>query len=129
LAGLPPFRCWTRERKPLRPAGRSLLTGNPIEERKAAERAQGAARTFGAFADELVKELAPGFRNLKHRKQWSSTLQTYCSQIWNKPIEAIDTTDVLSVLSPIWLTKSETASRACPVRAEGPCKQFGVRPA
>jgi integrase len=93
-------------------ARRILAAGrNPIDERKSAERAKAAARTFGAYADELVKELAPGFRNEKHRQQWASTLKTYCAGIWDKPLEAIDTSDVLAVLSPIWLSKSETASR------------------
>jgi Arm DNA-binding domain len=86
-------------------ARRTLAAGrNPIEERRVAERAKEAARTFGAFADELVKEIAPGFRNKKHRAQWASTLRTYCTSIWHKPIEAVDTKDVLGVLSPIWLT-------------------------
>jgi integrase len=93
-------------------ARRILAAGrNPIEERRAAETARKSATAFGSFATELVKELAPGFRNEKHRGQWASTLETYCTSIWGKPLDAIETADVLAVLSPIWLTKSETASR------------------
>ena len=84
---------------------------NPIEERKAAAREKATARTFGAFAEPLVEEITAGFKNKKHKKQWLSTLKTYCTSMWKKPIEAIDTADVLGVLSPIWSTKSETASR------------------
>ena len=96
----------TAEARRLLAAGR-----NPIEERKAAARAKATARTFGAFAEPLVDEITAGFKNKKHKKQWLSTLKTYCTSMWKKPIEAIDTADVLGVLSPIWSTKSETASR------------------
>jgi integrase len=67
--------------------------------------------TFGAFADQLVPELAKGFRNDKHIAQWSSTLRTYAAPLRSKPIAEITTDDVLAVLQPIWTTKSETASR------------------
>jgi hypothetical protein len=38
-------------------------------------------------------------------------LTTYASSLWDKPIDEISTDDVLRVLTPIWQTKSETASR------------------
>src|SRR5262249_43468733 len=45
------------------------------------------------------------------RQQWRSTLATYASSLRDRPIDEITTEDVLAVLRPIWLTKSETASR------------------
>src|SRR5215203_4170643 len=47
---------------------RRVLAGgrNPIEARRAAEVARQSAAMFGAFADELVKDLSHGFRNEKH---------------------------------------------------------------
>lgn len=71
-----------------------------------------AVPTFGDFADAYIAEIAPGFSNPKHRAQWKMTLgDTYCATIRGKPIDGVDTDDLLAVLRPIWLTKSETASR------------------
>ena len=93
-------------------ARQALANGrNPIDERKAAEAARQSATTFGAFADALVEELRPGFRNAKHHAQWSMTLRTYAGPLRDKPLDAIQTVDVLAVLKPIWQSKSETASR------------------
>jgi integrase len=84
---------------------------NPIDVRRASREPTEAERTFGQEAEELIAALAPGFRNEKHRQQWSSTLRTYAAPIWNKPVRVIDTADILAVLRPIWNRKSETASR------------------
>jgi len=67
--------------------------------------------TFGALAEDVVGSLEAGWRNDKHRQQWRNTLTTYAASIWDKPIENIDTDDVLAILKPIWTTKAETASR------------------
>lgn len=67
--------------------------------------------SFGVFALDLVKQIEGGFRNEKHRAQWRSTLTTYCVPIWEKPLDQITTDDILSIVRPIWLTTSETASR------------------
>lgn len=67
--------------------------------------------TFGQAATALVDSLEGGWRNPKHRAQWRSTLKTHCKPIWSKPIDEIDTTDVLAVLRPIWTETPETASR------------------
>lgn len=90
-------------------ARRLLDTGtNPIEARKAAP---AAIPTFGEFADDLVKEIGPGFRNAKHLWQWWHTLKTYAAPIRALPVNAVSTEHVLGVLKPIWSTKQETASR------------------
>ena len=70
-----------------------------------------AVPTFGAFADQVAEELATGFRNEKHRAQWKMTLTVYAGPLRSKPIDAIETADVVAVLKPIWLEKPETASR------------------
>ena len=84
---------------------------DPIAEKRKAEAPADDAVTFGAFADKLVPELVKGFKNAKHAAQWTSTLKTYASPLQEKPVADITTDDVLSVLQPIWTTKSETASR------------------
>ena len=67
--------------------------------------------TFGAFADQFLEAKGPGWRNEKHRAQWKMTLDVYAAPMRRKPVDAITTEDVLSVLKPIWTEKPETASR------------------
>lgn len=83
---------------------------DPIAVREA-ERAKNSNQTFGQFADALVDDLAPGFRNAKHLAQWRMTLKTYAAPLRNKRLDDIDTRDVLAVLKPIWQEKPETAVR------------------
>ena len=93
-------------------ARRNVADGrNPIEDRRAQEAAQDAGTTFGAFADDLMKGLAHGFRNEKHRAQWAMTLTTYAAPLRSMKLDEIATSDVLAVLQPLWQTKAETASR------------------
>ena len=66
---------------------------------------------FGSFADGYLAAHGPKFRNDKHKAQWTMTLTTYCAPIRSKPVNEIDTTDVLKVLQPIWSKIPETASR------------------
>jgi len=89
---------------------------DPLDEKRAPVASQGdetpAKPTFGDFADAYIAEIAPGFSNPKHRAQWKMTLgDAYCAAIRGKPIDEVDTDDLLAILRPIWLTKSETASR------------------
>lgn len=89
-------------------ARRKVAQGiNPIEERKRDDKLP----TFGEMADEVREALSKGFRNEKHKKQWRSTLATYCIAIWDKPVDEVTTDDVVGILKPIWNAKPETASR------------------
>jgi integrase len=94
-------------------AARSLLDAgtDPLDAKRATEKAAIAVPAFGAFALELVDTIEGGFRNSKHRAQWRATLQTYCKPIWNTPIDRVDTAGVLTCLTPIWQSKPETAAR------------------
>ena len=67
--------------------------------------------TFGELADEVVAEQSKGFRNDKHKAQWAMTLTVYAAPLRAKPVDKVETVDVLAVLRPIWLEKPETASR------------------
>jgi hypothetical protein len=92
-------------------ARKALRAGvNPKEERDRKKRVANPV-TFGPFAEELIAELAGGWRNATHKQQWSNTLATYCKPIWTKPVDQVSTNDVLEILKPIWTTKAETASR------------------
>lgn len=89
---------------------------DPVEERKAAKAALVAAQRRGlTFADAVDKALATkldGFKNAKHRQQWENTLATYAAPDLGKMlVQDITTQDVLRVLQPIWMNKTETAKR------------------
>lgn len=87
------------------------LGKDPLDERAATEAEPVRVPTFGEVADEVVASLEAGWRNDKHRAQWRATLSTYCAPIRSKPVDTIEVVDVLAILSPIWTTKAETASR------------------
>lgn len=77
-----------------------------------AERKKTAPVSFGEAADKFVASMASSFRNEKHRDQWKMTLgDAYCADLRKLPISTVDTEAVLQVLTPIWQSKAETASR------------------
>jgi integrase len=89
-------------------ARRMIAQGiDPIQERK---RTSGVP-TFAELADQVRESLSRGFRNEKHKAQWKTALATYAAPLSDKPVDTILTEDVLAVLTPIWTTKPETASR------------------
>ena len=67
---------------------------------------------FQDFAQALVQDMSPQWRNHKHANQWANTLRDYAYPIiGQKPIGQINTEDILQILKPIWQTKTETATR------------------
>ena len=76
-----------------------------------AAKQQQAEPTFGECADELLASMENSWRNEKHRAQWRMTLSVYCKPIAGTKVSLIGTNEVLKVLTPIWKTKPETASR------------------
>jgi integrase len=78
--------------------------------------AQRAARTtiptFAEAAAMVHRQRLKGWSNGKHRDQWINTLRDHAfPEIGDKLVSEISTADVLAVLTPIWLTKHETARR------------------
>ena len=67
--------------------------------------------TFAECADRLLEAMRPSWRSSKHAAQWQMTLRDYAAPLRRLPVDKITTDDVLSVLKPLWNTKSETASR------------------
>jgi integrase len=89
---------------------------DPIDDRKAkkAERALAAAKSmsFKECAEAYIAANEGAWKNAKHARQWTTTLQTYVyPRIGNLPIADIDTGLVLKCIDPIWRDKTETASR------------------
>lgn len=70
------------------------------------------ALDFRATAEALIDSKEAGWRNAKHRKQWTSTLVTHAyPKLGDRDVKGIEVGDILDVLRPIWTEKTETASR------------------
>ncbi len=68
--------------------------------------------TFWEFALQCIQAKSHEWRNQKHGEQWYNTLATYAKPvIGTLPLNEIDTEHILKILTPIWHTKTETASR------------------
>lgn len=89
---------------------------DPIAQRRAAQQALRTAAashlTFDQAAARCIEAREAGWKNAKHGKQWSATLQTYAFPIIGKlHVADIALPHVLQVLEPVWRVKPETASR------------------
>lgn len=68
--------------------------------------------SFEQAATDVHRNRQDGWSNGKHVDQWINTLRDHAFPlIGARPVNGIGTPDVLKVLSPIWLTKPETARR------------------
>lgn len=85
--------------------------GDPLEHKRIKVLENQPKITFSDFATPFIDEIITEYRNAKHAYQWKQTINIYAKPLHNKPIDAINTADVLHVLKPIWTTKQETASR------------------
>jgi integrase len=104
-------------RRAARKARALLIEGiDPLEVKKASieERKEWDAKqiTFSECSAEYIASHQDGWRSEKHKQQWISTLQTYTNPYFgNTPVSKIDTQQIMEVLKPIWVTKTETAAR------------------
>lgn len=83
--------------------------GDPLAERRRERR---TVPTFKEAALKVHEAHAATFRNAKHKAQWIASLEADVFPVFGgRPVDAIDSSDVLRALSPIWTTKAETARR------------------
>ena len=83
--------------------------GDPIVEHR---RLRSVVPTFEEAARRVHAEHSPAWRNPKHAAQWLSTLERYVfPALGQRPVDQVEPADVLRTLTPIWLTKPETARR------------------
>ena len=81
-------------------------------EREALRNPAPSVPTFSEAAARVIELRRPTWSNPKHAAQWKSTLQTYAFPLIGiKAVDAITAADVIDVLSPIWASKPEAASR------------------
>ena len=95
---------------------RSLLNkgANPIKEKNASKALNSNAKSpnFREFALDYIETMRPNWRNPKHAEQWVSTVERFAvPYIGQMRLDEIQTEHVLSLLKPIWLSKTVTASR------------------
>jgi hypothetical protein len=96
---------------------RLRMTGiDPIEARKQSiartrlESARGI--TFSQCAKAYLEAHGPAWRNAKYAKQWGRTMETYAGPVLGRlPVQDVDVALIMKVLEPVWVAKSETATR------------------
>jgi len=82
--------------------------GDPLAERRQ-ERRQ--VPTFEEATREVHGSHAATFK-ARHAMRWITTLETYAFPVFGgRPVDGIQSSDILKVLSPIWIDKPETARR------------------
>jgi integrase len=90
---------------------------NPLTQRETAKAATLAiqargCKTFREFSLECLEKKRLEWSNPKHAKQWLYTLEEFAFPvIGNLPVDQVNMEHILSILSPIWANKTETASR------------------
>ena len=89
---------------------------DPIENKKALKSAlkaeQAKAITFQEAAHSYIKAIESEWRNPKHAKQWTATLEAYAFPIMGGMLARdVALPHVLKVLEPIWQSKTVTAAR------------------
>lgn len=83
--------------------------GNPLVERRLERRTM---PTFKKAATEVHAAHSATFRNVKNKAQWLASLEADIFPVFgDRPVNTIDSADVLKALSAIWTTKPETARR------------------
>ena len=89
---------------------------DPAETKKQAKSALAAQRAravnFKPLAEQYIAQHEASWKNAKHAAQWTSTLEAYAFPVCGHMVASdINTATVLRILEPLWLKKTETASR------------------
>ncbi|MDR0478584.1 MAG: tyrosine-type recombinase/integrase [Burkholderiaceae bacterium] len=72
----------------------------------------GSPHLFSDVATELIASKSSAWKNSKHAAQWTSTLATYAYPVMGSvDVRDIALAHVLQVIQPIWIDKTETATR------------------
>jgi integrase len=94
-----------------------ILNGADPKDERDKERASAITQranqtTFDEAVVQCMAAKSLEWKNIKHGQQWKNTLATYASPLLGKmPVDQITTELVHRVLQPIWIKKTETATR------------------
>lgn len=96
-----------------RQARRKIDEGiDPIEARKAARTVLRETSSFSECARRTIEAKRPEWKSVKHAEQWKNTLDTYARPVvGNMPVDQVELRHIVEILSPIWVEKTETATR------------------
>lgn len=90
---------------------------NPLTQRKEArlkdkvEKSNGI-KTFHEFSLECLQKKRLEWTNTKHANQWLYTLEEFAFPVIGRlPVHEVTMEHILTILTPIWATRTETASR------------------
>lgn len=95
----------------------TILNGLDPKDERDKERASAITQranqtTFDEAVIQCMAAKSLEWKNIKHGQQWQNTLATYASPLLGKmPVDQITTELVHRVLQPIWIKKTETATR------------------
>jgi integrase len=89
---------------------------DPLEQRREKRRQTRSeaakAITFRQCAEAYIAAHKAGWSNMKHAAQWPSTMARFVYPVFGElAVQAVDTGLVLRVIEPIWIVRTETASR------------------
>jgi integrase len=85
---------------------------DPIEAKRPTRMPAGPlSPTFGVAAEAFFEANQSRYRNAKVRGDWLRMLHRHCTKIWNMPVDAIGTDEVLSAIQPLWLPHNVTSRR------------------
>jgi len=89
---------------------------DPIEQRKAQRLAflnsQNGRLTFSEAAQRCHEKKVAEFKNKKHGKDWINSIKRYAYPVIGRmAVEDVELTHILKILEPIWIDKTETATR------------------
>jgi integrase len=74
--------------------------------------AKESGHSFESCSRTYIDAQAPGWKSGKHAKQWLATLQKYAFPVIGVlDVAAIANSHIITILQPIWTTKTETATR------------------
>ncbi len=82
---------------------------DPLAARQAENR---ITPTFESAATTVYESHTGAWRNGKHKKQWLDSLEKYVFPVFGKKqVSAVTSADIMQALTPIWISKAETARR------------------
>lgn len=67
--------------------------------------------TFREAMEDFIKRSESTWKSKKSAPQWRASLETHAAPLMKRPVDQIDTSDVIAVLDPIWSRLPETAKR------------------
>ena len=89
-----------------------LIRQGRIDEGLESRSRSSSSLTFSECADQLIKSKLSEWKNPKSEKQWRSTLSKYAYPVVGQvEIEKVTTKDIMSILEPHWLEKTDTMTK------------------